>query len=471
VVPLITVEAQLLAVTRRTPVTWLLLAANLVMFGLMANSQHRLFHFNPNTLLTWGGGFAPRVFGSEWWRACSHMFVHGDLAHLAVNMLFLLLIGSFVERLIGSVRFALIYLFAGVGGGLLAMGTSPQHVVVGASTAVFGIYGALLGCCLRGPRSCPWRYVGQRAGVLLIFTVVSLLADWLNFEQQPALHLGGFAFGLVGGFLCGHKLQPRAARWRLVRTAVIATVFAGLISLTAWRVHECSTKALTYYARYAPAKERERELLGRFDDSMRQWKEGKITSAEWKRLLEKYLIPAFQDMRSSCGLTLTGEFAEMESHNVSMQEFWKDARATRGEAHAHDENPLSVEEYGKMYKLLCKIRLDTWRGLADELSRDHLLALRAILDDRELELLSTALDDEVNEDNSLYRFFEVTRRHKRPVAKEAEEPDSGLIRNRSFENGLEGWGQWTVGPPVRFGFDTEVVREGRQALRVTVSQP
>jgi rhomboid protease GluP len=217
VVPLIAVEAQLLAVTRRTPVTWLLLAANLVMFGLMAMSQHRLFHFNPNTLLTWGGGLAPRVFGSEWWRAGSHMFVHGDLAHLAVNMLFLLLIGSFVERLIGPVRFALIYLFAGVGGGLLAMGTNPQRVVVGASTAIFGIYGALLGCCLRGPRSCPWRFVGQRAGVLLIFTVVSLLADWLDFEQQPALHLSGFAFGLAGGFLCGHKLQPRAARWRLVR--------------------------------------------------------------------------------------------------------------------------------------------------------------------------------------------------------------------------------------------------------------
>jgi hypothetical protein len=205
---------------------------------------------------------------------------------------------------------------------------------------------------------------------------------------------------------------------------VIATVFTGLISLTAWWVRECSAKALNYYARYAPAKDRERELLGRFDDSMRQWREGKITSAELKRLLEKYLIPAFQDMRTSCGLTLKGELADMESHNVSMQEFWKHARATRGEAHAHDEKPLTVEEYGKWYSMCCKMRLDTWRDLADELSRDHLLALRAILDDRELELLSAALDDEVNEDNALYRFFEVTRRHEDRAIPPNEPPNA-----------------------------------------------
>jgi rhomboid protease GluP len=234
VAPVRTVEEQLMVVTRRVAVTWTLLAANLALFGLMAISQHRLFHFKSDTLLTWGGGLAPRVFGSEWWRAVSHMFVHSDLAHLAGNMLFLLLIGPFVERLVGPVRFALIYLFAGLGGGLLEMGAGPQHVLVGASTAVIGIYGGLIGCCVRGPRSYPWRLVANRAGVLLVYTILSLVTDWLDFEQPHILHLGGFAFGLVGGLLCGHKLQPRAARWRLRRLGVVVAICASLIGLTAW---------------------------------------------------------------------------------------------------------------------------------------------------------------------------------------------------------------------------------------------
>src|SRR5262249_27259352 len=112
--PLMRVEEPLKAVTRRTPVTWMLVAANVALFAVMALVQQRVFDFSPHCLLTWGGGLAPRVFGAEWWRAASHMFVHGDLAHLANNMLFLLLVGPFVERLLGSMRFALVYLFAGL---------------------------------------------------------------------------------------------------------------------------------------------------------------------------------------------------------------------------------------------------------------------------------------------------------------------------------------------------------------------
>jgi rhomboid protease GluP len=268
--PLLRVEEPLKAVTRWTPVTWLLVAANVSLFAVMALAQQRVFDFSSHCLLTWGGGLAPRVFGAEWWRAASHMFVHGDLAHLASNMLFLLLAGPFVERLLGPVRFALVYLFAGLGGGLLSMGTSPQHVVIGASAAVFGVYGALLGCCLRGPRSIPWRMVGQRAGWLLAYTVVSLLSDWLDFTGQPVAHLGGFVFGLAGGLLCGHKLQPRAARWRLWRLGVVAALCAGIIGLTARGVYRCSSTALEYYRQYAAVKDRERELRGGFPDGPRR---------------------------------------------------------------------------------------------------------------------------------------------------------------------------------------------------------
>lgn len=407
--PLMRVEDPLKAVTRRALVTWMLVAANGWLFAGMALMQQRMFDFSSHCLLIWGGGLAPRVFGEEWWRAASYMFVHGDLAHLANNMLFLLLVGPFVERLLGSPRFALVYLFAGLGGGLLSMGTSPQHVVVGASAAVFGIYGALLGCCLRGPRSISWRMVGQRAGVLLVYTVLSLLIDWFDFTRQPIAHLGGFAFGLAGGFLCGHKLQPRAARWRLWRLGVVVSICVGLISLTAWGVYNCSSKALECYQQYAAIKDRERELQGQFHDVMLQWEQNKLTNAAFSQALQNRLIPALQEMRATHGLKLTGKLADMEKQSFPMQEFWKALRPLRGEVKERNRKPLTLQEFGEMYRVLCKVRVDTWRALADELNNKHSHAARALLDNRELDLLAFGLDQCLNENNPLYRWLELSR--------------------------------------------------------------
>jgi hypothetical protein len=49
--------------------------------------------------------------------------------------------------------------------------------------------------------------------------------------------------------------------------------------------------------------------------------------------------------------------------------------------------------------------------------------------------------------------------------------DGGLIKNPGFEDGLEGWTKYNIGPPARFDFDTDVRREGGQALRITAPEP
>jgi hypothetical protein len=228
-------------------------------------------------------------------------------------------------------------------------------------------------------------------------------------------------------------------------------------------VYRCSAKALEYYQAYAAMKDRQRELEGQFHDAMLQWEQDKLTSAQFSQALQSRLIPALQEMRASHNLKFTGELAEMEKHSFTMPEFWKALRSKRGEAHERDRKPLTLQEFGEMYRFVCKVRVDTWRALADELNDKHPVAVRALLDNHELDMLASALDDEVNEDNPLCRWFERRRSGRRQDREVAVEPDGGLLKNRGFEAGLEGWTTYVDGPRPHFEFDTEVVREGRQA--------
>jgi rhomboid protease GluP len=449
----------------------MLAAANVAVFASMALTHESLSHFSSHLLLSWGGGLAPRVFGHEWWRAGSYMFVHANLAHLTTNLFFLLLMAPLVERLLGPARFAVVYLFAGLGGGLLGMGTAPQEVVVGASAAIYGVYGALLGCCLRGPWTIPWGEITRRGGLLLLFTGISLLGEWLDFAQHPAGHLGGFVFGLAGGLLCGIQLDSRRRRWKLVRLALLTACSAGLISLTAWWVQGCAAKALTYYERHALARDRERELLGQFDDSLRQWEQGKISSTEWKLVLENKIIPAWRVVRSSCGLQLTGKLAELEQKRFTMQEFWDAARAAQDKGTESEEKPLTIEEYSESFSLHSKLRLDTWRALANDLPGSHLLMVRALMDDHELKLLCAALDDEVNEDNPLYNWFEIRRRSRRQLKNDGRGTVHNLVKNSGFEDGFQEWTPFVVGPRPQVELDRNLAWEGKVALRVSASAP
>jgi hypothetical protein len=174
-------------------------------------------------------------------------------------------------------------------------------------------------------------------------------------------------------------------------------------------VHRCSSRAREYYQAYAASKDRERELRGQFHEVLLQWEENKLTSAEWSRALQSRLIPALQEMRAVHDLKLTGELAEMEKHSFSMQEFWKVRRSMRGDVKERDKKPFTLKDYGESYRFLCKVRVDTWRALADELNGQHPFAARALLDIHELDLLAADLDERVNEDNPLYRWLESLR--------------------------------------------------------------
>jgi membrane associated rhomboid family serine protease len=75
-----------------------------------------------------------------WWTLVTHLFVHANLLHLAVNVAGLWLIGPEVEAMLGRVRFVVLYLVSGVAGGALqTIFSAPSSELVGASGSVCGI--------------------------------------------------------------------------------------------------------------------------------------------------------------------------------------------------------------------------------------------------------------------------------------------------------------------------------------------
>ena len=130
------------------------------------------------------------LIGDQWWRIFTGGFLHSGIAHIAFNMLFLLLLGNRMEKDLGALRFFFLYFGALVGGACGALLMEPEAVTVGASGAVFGLMGgALVGKRLFGNLA--------RESGLLGLLVLNILISF----AFPGISLGGHLGGLAGGAL------------------------------------------------------------------------------------------------------------------------------------------------------------------------------------------------------------------------------------------------------------------------------
>jgi len=200
-----------------TPAIWLLLASNIgvhvlmwlqrgarlptlaSLFAKQASADAIAHSFQ---LVAWGSNVGRLTLGGEWWRLFTSMFLHGSLLHLAFNMFALWQVGRLVERIFGSARFCLLYLLAGLAGGIASVLWNPHVNSVGASGAIFGLIGGLLAFIRRENSGVPPTVVADLRGSLLPFLLFNLSAGFLYPHTDNAAHLGG----LAGGWLAGHLL-------------------------------------------------------------------------------------------------------------------------------------------------------------------------------------------------------------------------------------------------------------------------
>ena len=99
---------------------------------------------DPDTLVGMGASLGTRTTNGEWWRLVTSAFVHTGTFQFIVNIAVLAQLGAVLERLAGRLAFAAVYLSAGVFTGLVSLSSHPVGVTVGASGAIFGLYGLLI---------------------------------------------------------------------------------------------------------------------------------------------------------------------------------------------------------------------------------------------------------------------------------------------------------------------------------------
>ena len=190
-------------------VTIILVAINVGVFfilSMLGNTEDGEF------MLHHGAVYAPYVLmKGEYYRLFTAIFLHFSFVHLMNNMMMLGAFGLHLEPEMGSVRFLTAYFLSGLGGNivsvLLQFRENSSAVSAGASGAIFGLMGVLVGMLLKN-QGRVGRISGQR---IVLMVALSLYFGFADNSVDNVAHIGG----LITGFLCSMLLYRLQRKKRL----------------------------------------------------------------------------------------------------------------------------------------------------------------------------------------------------------------------------------------------------------------
>lgn len=175
----------------------------------------------------------------DWWRVFTAAFLHGGIAHIFFNMYALYIFGPRLEMQVGNVPFALLYAASAAGGGaasylfgpevvaVTASGTEILQVAVGASGAIFGLFGAWIYVAYRLRDTPGGRAMFNQLAVLLAINLALPLIipniDW-------RAHVGGLIAGVAIAALWGQFARGHANAVQR-RSLIAGAILIGLVAL------------------------------------------------------------------------------------------------------------------------------------------------------------------------------------------------------------------------------------------------
>ncbi|MEU7608983.1 rhomboid family intramembrane serine protease [Micromonospora sp. NPDC049204] len=157
----------------------------------------------------------------QWYRLVTAMFLHYGVVHLLLNMWALWVLGRSLEASLGRVRFAALYLIAGLGGNVAAYLFSAQNsATAGASTSIFGLFAALLIIERKMGRD-----ISQIIPILVINLVFTLAVPGISIPG----HLGGLVVGALMALVLAYAPRGRRTLVQVAGGAIILLILLGLV--------------------------------------------------------------------------------------------------------------------------------------------------------------------------------------------------------------------------------------------------
>lgn len=194
-------------------VTYVLIAANVVLFVLQKASDDvfRQFVLQPNVI----------AYYDQYYRLVTSGFLHGGITHILFNMVALYFTGPALERLLGPARFVGLYVLSLLGGSVLVyLLTPPGQPTLGASGAIFGLFGASF--VLARKLNLDVRGI---VGLIVVNLVITFVAPGISWQG----HVGGLVTGAFVAWVYDRAPQARRNSILAGCAMAVALLFAALI--------------------------------------------------------------------------------------------------------------------------------------------------------------------------------------------------------------------------------------------------
>ncbi len=361
-----------------------ILAINFLAFTAMLFSSGSFS--DPAVLVGWGASVGPRTSNGEWWRLAAALFVHAGLFHMLIVAAGLAQAGITLERMLGPLAVAVVYVSAGIFAGIERLSAQPMETHAGATSAVLGIYGLLAATLL-------WNLLQRRQGTASPAAQTETIApvqEGLNLRgalapleshtaveaatvhgaetpgqailipmntlarMAPAagifgLYVLGSGFGrpeltaLLAGFICGLVFARRVHEQPAPMLHVAAAFGTAVVLVVA------SAAMLRGIADVRPEIARvvalESSTAGTYEKAVVQFKSGAMTAQALEKVITLKIVP--------------------ELHQAHAR-----LKAVSGVPAEHKPLVDNAEEY-------FRLRDESWRLRVDALRKSNMLALRA----------------------------------------------------------------------------------------------
>ena len=206
---------------KRPVVTISLIVINIAVYLMMTLAGGTT---NPEVLIAFGAKVNQYILLGQWWRLITPVFIHIGLTHIVVNMVTLYFIGMQIEYLFGPGRYLLIYLISGLCGNIASFTFNPNSLSAGASTALFGLFGAYLMLGEHFRENVYIRLMARQFLVLVIFNI--------GFGFFGNIDLAGHLGGLFGGFLTAYVVGvPKVGMVPVLKRVVAAISLVVIFGL------------------------------------------------------------------------------------------------------------------------------------------------------------------------------------------------------------------------------------------------